>query len=165
MKFVKRILSTLLVLVFSFSLSITAFAVELDKTTTTPQEVASSVLIVTRDENGEVQFEVPSTEINPKIPGWANILKVSVADLGINKLRVSIQNLGLDWIDQVSMNIKIYNERGLQIDKYLTEQSIKQFLPRNNDYYVVGWNRIVITNIIAKDEGDVGYLNNIDYSK
>ena len=80
-------------------------------------------------------------------------------------MRVSIQNIGLDWVDSVSMNIKIYNPQGLQYNEGLTETNIVQLLPRNNDYYVSGWNRIVITNIVVKDEGDSGKLADIDYSK
>lgn len=78
---------------------------------------------------------------------------------------LSIQNIGLDWVDSVSMNIKIYNPQGLQYNEGLTETNIVQLLPRNNDYYVSGWNRIVITNIVVKDEGDSGKLADIDYSK
>ena len=63
------------------------------------------------------------------------------------------------------MNIKIYNPQGLQYNEGLTETNIVQLLPRNNDYYVSGWNRIVITNIVVKDEGDSGKLADIDYSK
>lgn len=51
------------------------------------------------------------------------------------------------------------------MERSLTETNIVQLLPRNNDYYVSGWNRIVITNIVVKDEGDSGKLADIDYSK
>lgn len=165
MKISKKILAMILTVVMSVVLSVSAFAAEIDNTTDNAVPVASSELVIIRDENGNVQFETLNGTIDPRIPGLANIVSVYVYDVDENHVKVSIQNIGLDWVDSVSMNIKIYNTRGLQYNKNLTETSIKQFLPRNNTYYVAGWNRIVISNIVVKDEGDVAYSNDIDCEK
>lgn len=163
MKSTKKLLSLILALALTVSLAVPAMAAE-QPTAQITQQSNSNELIITRDENGEIRYET-SNGIEPRIPGWPNILEVKVKDLNANKVRVSIQNIGLDWVDEVTMHINLYNERGLQSSKDYKEESIKQFIPRNIDLYLVGWTRIVITNIVGKDEGDVGYLPDIDYSK
>ncbi len=61
------------------------------------------------------------------------------------------------------MNVKVYNLYRIQVNKNITETSIKQLLPRNNNFYVKGWHRIAISNIVAKDAGETIYLSDIDY--
>lgn len=165
MKIGKKILAIIFTVVMAVELSVSAFSIEINNTIDNTVPITSSELVIIRDENGNVQFETHDGTISPRIPGFANIVSVSVYNVDRNHVKVSIQNIGLDWVDSVSMNIKIYNARGLQYNQDLTEKSIKQFFPRNNEYYVSGWNRIVISNIVAKDEGDVAYLKDIDYKK
>jgi len=165
MKIGKRILGMMLAVVMACSLSISVFAMEPINESNEVVPVASSEIVITRDENGNITFETPDDAGAARIPGWANIVGVYVNSIDKNRVQVSIQNVGLDWVDSVSMHIQIYNPQGLQYIRNLTETSIKQMIPRNNVYYVAGWNRIVITNIVVKDEGDVGKLDNIDYWK
>ena len=164
MKMCKKILAMMIAVVMVCSLAVPTFAAEVSAEESM-NFAATSEIVITRDDSGNVQFEVPNNAIEPRIPGWANLVQVGVKTLDQNRVRVSIQNIGLDWVDSVSMNIKIYNPQGLQYNVGLTETNIVQLLPRNNDYYVSGWNRIVITNIVVKDEGDSGKLADIDYSK
>lgn len=75
----------LLAVVMALSMSVSALAAEPNKVSTDAQEapVASSELVILRDENGEVHFEVPNdNSIDPRIPGLANIVAKDEGDVG-----------------------------------------------------------------------------------
>lgn len=105
------------------------------------------------------------SETESRIKGWDNILVVKAIDGGANKVKVSIQNIGLDWVDKVSMRVRIYNQYGLQYDQPLVETTILQMLPRNNSFSITGWTKIILSNIVGEDEGDVGNLPDVILEK
>lgn len=178
MKKIKKVLySVLAMLVCVSALSISAFAAE-SKVMQQPQSysepatdnaafynsISDDSIVISKDANGNLVYTDGTGELL-RVKGWSNILSVKVYDRGNGYWRVSMQNIGLDWVDKVTCNIKIYEGNVLQYNRNHTETVLKQLKPRNIDGYLNGWTRIVVSNIVGTDEGDVGYLPDIDYSK
>ncbi len=121
-------------------------------------------IVVTRDTGVGIQYG-DGIAAPMRIPGWANILRVKVVDVDRDHWRVSVQNIGLDWIDEVSFTVEVYNVQGLQYRLNLSAVNVKQFLPWTFGDYAKDWKMIVVSNIVGRDEGDIGRLADITYSR
>lgn len=164
----KRLFAGLLAAVMAVSMMATAaFAVEPKAANIQRDSFVTAdgedLIVITRDENGEIQVQ-QNNEIEPRIPGLANILYVGAHDDGNDNWSIWTENIGIDWIDLVTFNVRVYNEWGLQHSLDYWEEDLKQFIPRRVDKgYTRGWTRIEISRIKGYDEGDYGTLPDVNY--
>ena len=121
-----------------------------------------ALVVISKDADGEIQVH-QNNDVDPRIPGWPNWLYVYAHNDGNDNWSVWAKNIGLDWIDKVTLNVRVYNERGLQHSLNYSEEGIIQAFPRRMaEGYTRGWTRIEVRNIRGFDEGDYGTIPDVN---
>lgn len=160
----KKIVGMMLCLVMLFSISTTTYAKQAETKPLLENTSSSHALVITRNQNGDITYS-DEKGIEARIPGIPNAVEVGIYDDGGSYYHIAIQNFGLDWVDEVSLNVLVYNRYGLQYNTTHREYTIKQFYPRIIYGSCYDWTTIVVTNIVGRDEGDVAYIADVAYSR